>query len=160
MSFDDVVAGLARVRPAPWRLEVERAPTGVVVLDDSYNANPSSMAAALDALARVDVPGRRLAVLGEMRELGELSEPEHAALGDLVGAAAVDALVAVGPEAAPLAAHARAAGVAVTEVPDAASALDAIADFAHPGDAVLVKGSRAVGLELVATALRGTGAHR
>jgi UDP-N-acetylmuramoyl-tripeptide--D-alanyl-D-alanine ligase len=114
------------------------------------------MAAALDALARVDVPGRRLAVLGEMRELGELSVPEHAALGDLVGDTAVDALVAVGPETAPLAAHARAAGVEVTEVVDAAAALDAVTGFVHDGDAVLVKASRAVGLELVATALRGT----
>ena len=66
------------------------------------------------------------------------------------------ALVAVGPETGPLAEHARAAGVAVTEVPDAATALDAVTGFVHDGDAVLVKGSRAVGLELVATALRGT----
>jgi UDP-N-acetylmuramoyl-tripeptide--D-alanyl-D-alanine ligase len=151
-----VAAGLAGVEPAPWRMEVARTADGVVVLDDAYNANPSSMAAALEALARVEVTGRRVAVLGEMRELGALSVPEHAALGDLVGATAVDALVAVGPETAPLAERARAAGVAVTEVPDAATALDAIAGFVHGGDAVLVKGSRAVGLELVATALRGT----
>jgi UDP-N-acetylmuramoyl-tripeptide--D-alanyl-D-alanine ligase len=156
VSFADAAAGLAAVEPAPWRMEVARTADGVVVLDDAYNANPASMAAALEALARVDVPGRRLAVLGEMRELGELSAPEHAALGDLVGAAAIDALVAVGAEAAPLAEHARASGVAVTEVPDASSALEAVTGFVHRGDAVLVKGSRAVGLELVATALRGT----
>ena len=155
VAFDDVASGLARVQPAPWRMEVARSAEGVVVLDDAYNANPSSMAAALEALARVVVPGRRVAVLGEMRELGELSAPEHAALGALVGASAVDALVAVGPEAAPLAAAARAAGVAVAEVADAAAALDATLGFVAPGDAVLVKGSRAVGLELVATALRG-----
>ena len=159
VAFAHVARGLAAVVPAPWRMEVARTAEGVVVLDDAYNANPSSMAAALEALARVEVPGRRVAVLGEMLELGDLSAPEHAALGDLVGAAAVDALVAVGPEAAPLAEHARAAGVAVTEVPDAATALDAIAGFVHGGDAVLVKGSRAVGLELVAIALRGTPSH-
>ncbi len=158
VPFDDVVAALAHVQPAPWRMEVARSVDGVVVLDDAYNANPSSMAAALEALARVDAPGRRVAVLGEMRELGDLSAPEHAALGDLVGAAAVDALVAVGPETAPLAEHARAAGVVVTEVPDAATALESVAGFVRHGDAVLVKGSRAVGLELVATALRGTAA--
>jgi UDP-N-acetylmuramoyl-tripeptide--D-alanyl-D-alanine ligase len=157
VAFDDVTTGLAAVQPAQWRMEVARTPEGLVVLDDAYNANPSSMAAALEALARVEVPGRRVAVLGEMRELGDLSEPEHAALGALVGATAVDALVAVGHEAAPLAAAARAAGVAVTEVPDAATALDAARGFVAPGDAVLVKGSRAVGLELVATALRGAG---
>jgi UDP-N-acetylmuramoyl-tripeptide--D-alanyl-D-alanine ligase len=156
VPFDHVAAGLARVEPAPWRMEVARSAEGVVVLDDAYNANPSSMAAALEALARVEVAGRRIAVLGEMRELGDLSAPEHAALGDLVGATSVDALVAVGPETAPLAEHARAAGVAVTEVLDAATALDAVTGYVHRGDAVLVKGSRAVGLELVATALRGT----
>jgi len=156
VGFDDVAAALAGVQPAPWRMEVARSADGVVVLDDAYNANPSSMAAALEALARVEVPGRRVAVLGEMRELGELSAPEHAALGDLVGVSAIDALVAVGGETAPLAEHARAAGVVVTEVPDAAAALDAVTGSVHRGDAVLVKGSRAVGLELVATALRGT----
>jgi UDP-N-acetylmuramoyl-tripeptide--D-alanyl-D-alanine ligase len=156
VSVADVATGIATVEPAPWRMEIARSADGVMILDDAYNANPSSMAAALEALARLRVPGRRLAVLGEMRELGEFSESEHAALGDLVAATAVDALVAVGPETAPLAAHARAAGVTVTEVRDAAAALDAVSGFVHGGDAVLVKGSRAVGLELVATALRGT----
>jgi UDP-N-acetylmuramoyl-tripeptide--D-alanyl-D-alanine ligase len=157
VAFDDVAAGLATVPPARWRMEVERTEEGVVVLDDAYNANPSSMAVALEALTGVDAPGRRVAVLGEMRELGELSEREHAALGVMVGASAVDMLVTVGPEAAPLAAAARTAGVAVTEVSDAAAALEAVRGFVVPGDAVLVKGSRAVGLELVATALRGRG---
>jgi UDP-N-acetylmuramoyl-tripeptide--D-alanyl-D-alanine ligase len=155
VPFPAVAEAMAAVQPAPWRMELANTGDGLVVLDDAYNANPSSMAAALEALARVPVDGRRLAVLGEMRELGDYSEREHAALGDLVGATAVDALVAVGPETAPLAAHARAAGVAVTEVPDAATALDAVTGYVQPGDAVLVKGSRAVGLELVATALRG-----
>ncbi len=156
VPFAAIASALAAVEPAPWRMEVARTADGLVVLDDAYNANPSSMAAALDALTRIDVPGRRLAVLGEMRELGELSVPEHEALGDLVGESAVDALVAVGPETAPLAARARAAGVAVTEVADADAALDAVTGFVHDGDAVLVKASRAVGLELVAVALRGT----
>ena len=156
VAFDDVAAGLATVEPAPWRMEVVRTADDVMVLDDAYNANPSSMAAALEALARVPVPGRRLAVLGEMRELGDLSAREHAALGVLVGTTAVDVLIAVGPEAAPLAEAARSAGVSVTEVPDAAAALEAVSGFVVAGDAVLVKGSRAVGLELVATALRGT----
>jgi UDP-N-acetylmuramoyl-tripeptide--D-alanyl-D-alanine ligase len=156
VPFDAVVAGLATVQPAPWRMEVARTADGVVVLDDAYNANPSSMAAALEALARIEVAGRRVAVLGEMLELGALSASEHATLGDLVGATAVDTLVAVGPEAAPMAERARAAGVAVTEVPDAATALETVSEFVHGGDAVLVKGSRAVGLELVAIALRGS----
>jgi UDP-N-acetylmuramoyl-tripeptide--D-alanyl-D-alanine ligase len=64
VPFDAVAAGLTAVQPAPWRMEVAQTPDGVVVLDDAYNANPSSMVAALDALAHVEVPGRRLAVLG------------------------------------------------------------------------------------------------
>ncbi len=155
VAFDDLAMGLATVQPARWRMEVVRTDDGIVVLDDAYNANPSSMTAALEALASVDVPGRRLAVLGEIRELGELSEREHTVLGAVVGASAVDALVTVGAQAVPLAAAARAAGVTVTDVPDAAAALEVVRDSVAAGDAVLVKGSRAVGLELVATALRG-----
>jgi UDP-N-acetylmuramoyl-tripeptide--D-alanyl-D-alanine ligase len=155
VAIDDVAAALAGVEPARWRMEVARTADGVVVLDDAYNANPSSMAAALEALARIETTGRRVAVLGEMLELGQLSAAEHATLGDLVGATPVEVLVAVGPATAPMAEHARAAGVAVTEVPDAAAALEAVAEFVQPGDAVLVKASRAVGLELVATQLRG-----
>ena len=76
VAFDEIAASLATVQPAPWRMEVVRTADDVVILDDAYNANPSSMAVALEALARVEVRGRRLAVLGEMRELGELSERE------------------------------------------------------------------------------------
>jgi UDP-N-acetylmuramoyl-tripeptide--D-alanyl-D-alanine ligase len=94
-------------------------------------------------------------VLGEMRELGDHSIEEHAGVGDLVGARRIDVLVAVGAETVPMAEHAERAGVSVTRVVDASAALEAVADFVHDGDAVLVKGSRAVGLELVATALRG-----
>ncbi len=72
VAFDDVATGLSSVQPAAWRMEVARTADGLVVLDDAYNANPSSMAAALEALARIEVSGRRLAVLGEMRELGAL----------------------------------------------------------------------------------------
>ena len=138
-------------------MEVARTADGVVVLDDAYNANPSSMAAALEALARVEVPGRRIAVLGEMRELGDLSAPEHAALGELVGATGVDALVAVGPETAPLAergARRRASRSPRCPTPPPRSTRSRASS--RRGDAVLVKGSRAVGLERVATALRGT----
>ncbi len=157
VAFDDVAAALATVQPAPWRMQIERAPSGLLVLDDSYNANPSSMAAAVRALGDLDVPGARVAVLGDMRELGELSAPEHAAIGALVAELGIDALVAVGAETAPLAAGARAGGVPVVEAPDAAGAVDAAIRLVEADGAVLVKGSRAVGLEIVASALRGPG---
>jgi UDP-N-acetylmuramoyl-tripeptide--D-alanyl-D-alanine ligase len=155
VPFDAVVAGLATAQPAPWRMEVVRAASGLLVLDDSYNANPASMAAALRALARLDVSGRRVAVLGDMRELGGNSAREHTAIGELVADLSVDVLVAVGPETAPMAAAARERGIDTLDAPDATAALAAVAARVDPHDAVLVKGSRAVGLELVTAGLTG-----
>ena len=70
VPFDAVAAGLAAVEPGGGRMELLRAASGALVLDDAYNASPASMAAALQALASVRADGRRIAVLGEMRELG------------------------------------------------------------------------------------------
>jgi UDP-N-acetylmuramoyl-tripeptide--D-alanyl-D-alanine ligase len=155
---EQVAAGLESVRPAAWRMEVLRAGRGVVVLHDAYNANPSSTEAALRALAQIDTDGRRVAVLGELRELGSHSEAEHARIGRMVAELGIDELVAVGPEAEPLAAAAaRGSGVDVELVADAPAALDAVLATVGPGDAVLVKGSRAVGLEQVAHALAAEG---
>jgi UDP-N-acetylmuramoyl-tripeptide--D-alanyl-D-alanine ligase len=154
-----VVQGLETVRPATWRMEVLHADRDVVVLHDAYNANPSSTAAALRTLAQIDTSGRRVAVLGEMRELGDHSEEEHAGIGRMVAALGIDELVAVGPEAAPLADAARGGGVGVEVVADADAALHALQALLGPGDAVLVKGSRAVGLERVAQALASEGAR-
>ena len=149
-----IVAGaLESVRPAVWRMEVLHADRGVVVLHDAYNANPSSTAAALRALAQIDTSGRRVAVLGEMLELGAHSEQEHARIGRMVADLGIDELVAVGAETGPLAAAARDGDVGVELVADAPAALDALLATLGPGDAVLVKGSRAVGLEQVAHAL-------
>jgi UDP-N-acetylmuramoyl-tripeptide--D-alanyl-D-alanine ligase len=107
------------------------------------------------ALAHVATTGRRLAVFGAMLELGEHSEAEHAAIGRLVAARGIDVLVTVGDEAAPAAAAARAAGVEVHEVPDAAAAAALVVPLVHDRDVVLVKGSRAVGLDAVARELTG-----
>jgi UDP-N-acetylmuramoyl-tripeptide--D-alanyl-D-alanine ligase len=152
-AVDAVVAGLESVTPAPWRMDLMRTGTGGVIVNDAYNANPASTAAALRALALVDTGGRHVAVLGDMRELGEHSVDEHARIGRLAAELAVDLVVAVGDETGPLADAAAAGSVAVTRVPDAASAIDAVRALVAPGDAVLVKGSRAVGLEDVVRAL-------
>ena len=151
VPFDDVAAGLATVRAARRAHGAgAHAPTACVVLDDAYNANPASMAAALEALAGVDVAGRRIAVLGEMLELGD-AQRRRARRGRRPRRRRRRStlLVAVGPRTRHRSPpRARAAGVAVTEVPDAAAALDAAArGCVAAGDAVLVKGSRAVGLE-------------
>ncbi|MET0626960.1 MAG: UDP-N-acetylmuramoyl-tripeptide--D-alanyl-D-alanine ligase [Acidimicrobiia bacterium] len=155
VPFEAVVAGLESAHPAAWRMEVLHTPGGAVVLHDAYNANPASTEAALRALAQLDTNGRRVAVLGEMRELGAYSEPEHTRIGHLVAALGIDVLVSVGPETKPLAAaaHADDADIDVHVVADAPGALDAVRSVLGDDDAVLVKGSRAVGLESVAHAL-------
>jgi UDP-N-acetylmuramoyl-tripeptide--D-alanyl-D-alanine ligase len=149
---DEISAGLSTARGSAQRMELRTSTSGVRVLDDSYNANPTSMAAALRALARLPVSGRRVAVLGEMRELGPQSDELHAEIGGLVVEAGVDHLVAVGPGGSAIAAGTD-EKVRVTEVADAGEAVDALAELVAGGDAVLVKASRAVGLERVADAV-------
>jgi UDP-N-acetylmuramoyl-tripeptide--D-alanyl-D-alanine ligase len=154
VPFPALVESLGAVEPAPWRMEVSRAPSGALVIDDCYNANPSSATAAVGALAQVNAAGRRIAVLGEMLELGDHSAEEHAALGRLVAERGIDVLVVVGDEAAPTAAAARAiGGVEVYEAADAAAAAALVVPIVRDRDVVLVKGSRAVGLEAVAREL-------
>lgn len=125
------------------------------VLDDSYNANPASMAAALQALADRPSPGARFAALGEMLELGDAARELHREIGALAGAASVAHLYTRGPHAADMADAARAAGVREAEVLEDHSAMaEAIAAQARPGDVLLVKGSRGMHMEKVIEALR------
>ena len=148
-----VAAGLAATTTAAWRMQLTTSPGGIVVLNDAYNASPSSMQAALHALGDLPATGRRVAVLGDMLELGAHAEEEHAAIGALVATVGVDLLVAVGPHSAVTAAHAARAGIVVLTASDRDQAHALVAANVQPGDAVLVKASRAVGLESVAEAL-------
>jgi UDP-N-acetylmuramoyl-tripeptide--D-alanyl-D-alanine ligase len=127
---------------------------GIVVVDDSYNANPTSTIAALASLAAMDVPGRRVAVLGVMAEIGDGHVVEHRRVGARA-AAVVDTLVVVGDDAAGLAAGARSAGLDDVEVVDGPSgAVDVLAARGlAPGDAVLVKASRVAALDRVVDAV-------
>ena len=122
------------------------------MIDESYNANPASMRATLGVLAAE--PGRHVAVLGEMRELGAASADYHAALADPVLAARADPVLLVGEAMAPLAA-ALEGKADIVHVPDAAAALDRLAAMLVPGDAVLIKGSNGVGLSRVVAGLKG-----
>jgi UDP-N-acetylmuramoyl-tripeptide--D-alanyl-D-alanine ligase len=127
---------------------------GVTLIDDSYNANPMSMRAALDELAASaerEQAQRRVAVLGDMLELGPQETEFHAAIGEHAKAAGVDLLVTVGPRAA---AMTEGFGGEAHSVLDAAEAAELVPSLIRPGDLVLVKASRGVGLELVCTALR------
>ena len=123
-----------------------------LVIDESYNANPSSMAATLAVLA--NEPGRHLAVLGEMRELGAGSDAYHAALAEPILAANVEWALLVGEAMAPLA-RALEGRAKIVHVLGAAEALERLRGKLAPGDAVLVKGSNGVGLSRVVAGLSG-----
>ena len=123
-----------------------------LLIDESYNANPASMRATLKTLAATNVSGRRIAVLGAMRELGEGSDAFHAELAEPIAAACVDYALLVGEEMGPLA-KALGQKVKMTHVPDAASAAEALRREIRPGDAILVKGSNSVGLSALVEAL-------
>jgi UDP-N-acetylmuramoyl-tripeptide--D-alanyl-D-alanine ligase len=126
-------------------------PSGVVVINDCYNANPMSMRAALEDLAG-SARGRRVAVLGDMLELGPDERRLHAEVGARAREAGVEVLVTVGPLAAEMAAGYN--GGTVHQLSTAAEAASRLPDLLAPGDTVLVKGSRGVGLEVVAQALQ------
>ena len=153
VPLDAVVAALAAAQTATWRMELTESDDHVIVVNDAYNASPSSMRAALETFGRLSQPGRRIAVLGEMLELGPIGVDEHARVGDLVADAGVAALVTVGGGTDELAAAAKARGVEVVAVPDRDAAVSVLRTMVLPGDAVLVKASRLVGLETVAAAL-------
>lgn len=128
-----------------------RAANGALVIDESYNANPASMRATLAVLA--EEPGRHIAILGEMRELGEDSADYHAGLAEPILAARVEWALLVGESMAPLAA-ALEGRVNFVHVPDAKAAREALAAIIAPDDVVLIKGSNGVGLSRVVAALR------
>ncbi|MEA2677695.1 MAG: UDP-N-acetylmuramoyl-tripeptide--D-alanyl-D-alanine ligase [Chloroflexota bacterium] len=153
-----IVAGLAQPFSVPHRTTLVGAGDWRI-LDDTYNAAPDSMAAALDLLA--SLPGRRVAVLGEMLELSDLSDEAHRTVGEHAARVA-QLLVAVGPFASLYAAGARAAGMdatAIVETPDREAALGQLERRLRPGDIVLVKASRGAELDLLVDDLRRLGEH-
>ena len=143
----EVADGSLDVEFSPLREEEIELAGGTLLINDCYNANPLSMRAALDHLAERAGSRRRVAVLGEMAELGENAAAYHREVGESVAGAGVDELVAVGELA-------RGYGEAAKWFATAADAADAVRDLVQPGDVVLVKGSRAVGLETVTAKLR------
>jgi UDP-N-acetylmuramoyl-tripeptide--D-alanyl-D-alanine ligase len=153
----DTAAALAAAEPlSRWRMEVAERADGLTVINDAYNASPESMRAALKSLKHIAGARRCWAVLGEMRELGSSSLAEHDAIGRLVVRLDVQRLVVVGEGARPI--H-QAAGLEGSwghesmYVPDAEAALRVLRDQVRHDDVVLVKASRAAGLELIASEL-------
>ncbi|MEU1025610.1 MULTISPECIES: UDP-N-acetylmuramoyl-tripeptide--D-alanyl-D-alanine ligase [unclassified Streptomyces] len=158
MSVDEIALALSEAGTlSRWRMEVTERPDGVTVVNDAYNANPESMRAALRALAAIGKGRRTWAVLGQMAELGDEGLAEHDAVGRLAVRLNVSKLVAVGGREASwlqLGAYNEGSwGEESVHVSDAQAAIDLLRSELRPGDVVLVKASRSVGLERVASAL-------
>ena len=144
--------GARRVKLSRWRGEEAPLPGDGVLINDCYNANPLSMTAALEHLAERAGARRKVAVLGDMAELGPGAPSYHREVGAAASRAGVDVLVAVGPLARSYLDGAR--GVPVTRwSPTVDQALAALRGLLQPGDCVLLKGSRAMGLEAIGEAL-------
>ena len=152
----EIADGLRRFEPLPGRCKV-REVGGIKVIDDSYNASPLAMQAALDLLGQLATPSRRVAVLGDMCELGTVSTDLHRRAGrNVVTRGTADFLVACGQHGRDYVAGAVAAGMpkdSCAVETDAQSAAAAVASAVRPGDVVLVKGSRSVGMECIVAAL-------
>jgi len=152
LSLEDVVCGLHEATFSKWRMETFQSASGVTVINDAYNANPVSMRAALSALGDVPTRGRRIAVLGDMAELGSLAELAHFQLGEEIASSATDILVTVGERGRRIAEGALAAGMdghSVRPCATSAEASEVLDDIVGSGDTVLVKASRVMGLERV-----------
>jgi UDP-N-acetylmuramoyl-tripeptide--D-alanyl-D-alanine ligase len=153
LRVSEIADALREFRPVSrWRMEFAETSDGVTVINDAYNANPESVRAALDTLAAVAAGratdgGRSIAVLGELRELGAATHDCHAELGRYASALGIDRVVAVGEGASTIAEAAGERGMAVADIEHA---LTLIRPALRSGDVVLVKASRAAGLERLA----------
>jgi len=149
---DAIRHGLAGLKPVPGRLCPRRCPGGLRLIDDSYNANPDSVRAAIEVLA--ELPDRRWLVLGDLAELGSDAEALHRGLGETARAAGVEVLYTVGALSA---ATTEAFGPGGKHFQDQASLISALRGRLGPHDLVLVKGSRAAAMEQVVNAICGEG---
>jgi UDP-N-acetylmuramoyl-tripeptide--D-alanyl-D-alanine ligase len=157
LSGGMIAQGLSRFRPTAMRSQVV-INQGVKLIVDCYNANPASMKAAVRLLAQTGTKRKKIAVLGDMLELGTNAAQMHEEVGEFLARQNIDQLVACGVLGRHLAKGAKQAGLdqsRILEVPDARAAAAAVRTVVKPGDAVLIKASRGMKLELVADVLRG-----
>jgi len=153
-SFTEVAGRLETATVSPWRMEVSKIAWGggqITVVNDAYNANPDSMASALETVAAI--PGRHVAVLGKMHELGGFEAEAHRETGALAASLGFSVL-AVGDDPG----LAEAAGKSAESVSDVAAAIERLRTMVSAGDVILIKASRAAGLESVAAGLEETSA--
>jgi UDP-N-acetylmuramoyl-tripeptide--D-alanyl-D-alanine ligase len=158
VPLDDVVECAGTLRPARHRGEMVKLRSGVTLVDDSYNSSPAALLRTLEAVGRDRTHHRKIAVLGEMLELGAFAQPLHVECGQAAVKAGISRLVAVGGvAAAALAGAARDAGLhgeAAVHVGTSAEAAELLLASVAPGDLVLVKGSRGIGTDLVVERLK------
>jgi UDP-N-acetylmuramoyl-tripeptide--D-alanyl-D-alanine ligase len=155
-SVAECAAALKGAAVSPWRMDVRDRGDGVRIVNDAYNANPTSMAAALKAARWMARDRRCVAVLGEMAELGDAAVEEHDRVGEQVARLGIEELVTIGELGRVVARAATREGVEpghVRECASAGEALTALRDLVRPGDVVLIKASRAVGLDRLASSL-------
>jgi UDP-N-acetylmuramoyl-tripeptide--D-alanyl-D-alanine ligase len=154
LDREAIARGLAECKPAKMRLQLSEH-NGVRILDDAYNANADSMLAALQTLRELPCKGRRVAVLGDMAELGAYSEAAHEEVGRRAAELGVGQLFAIGKMASVMARGARQAGLnRVFEFADVETAAAAVKSFVKQGDVLLLKASRAARLERISERLR------
>jgi UDP-N-acetylmuramoyl-tripeptide--D-alanyl-D-alanine ligase len=155
LTEDDIKAGLANASSPDMRLQLQ--PTGgVTVLNDAYNANPASMKAALETASLLPTSGRRIAILADMLELGKSSDRFHREIGEFAATLPFHAVVCIGPQAKVIVEAAKAKGMQadrISHFPDSAAAALEVPKWLDNGDLVLLKGSRGMRLERIATAI-------
>lgn len=157
VPLDESADALRAATISHWRMETFMTADGMRVINDAYNANPESMAAALKAARVMARHGRLIAVLGHMAELGPIADEQHERLGELAARLPVDRLIAVGEAAKLIAVAGLREGVEpgnVAAYDDPADALADVREHSSSGDVVLFKGSRVAGLETIAETLR------
>jgi UDP-N-acetylmuramoyl-tripeptide--D-alanyl-D-alanine ligase len=153
LSLEECATGLSKLRLTKGRLE-QKLVRGIHILDDTYNANPDSVAAALRTLASMPAVGRRIAVLGRMGELGAEAENGHRLVGEVAAQAHVDIVIGVGEEAKWITEAAWRGGVEkVVHVESTEEATKILRELARPGDLVLIKGSRSARMERIVEGL-------
>lgn len=161
ISWEGIERGVSEVKPAYHRGVIIPLPNGATIYDDTYNSNPYALGRTLELMALADVQGRRIAVIGDMLELGEQELQFHRDSGKGIPRA-IDVVVGVGKRAPSLLEGAREAGFAddaLHHFADAQAAGAFLQNFVREGDLVLIKGSRGVGLDKAVTMLQNEGAH-
>jgi UDP-N-acetylmuramoyl-tripeptide--D-alanyl-D-alanine ligase len=154
LSLEECAAGIGKLQLTKGRLE-QKVVRGIQILDDTYNANPDSMAAALRTLSTLPTSGRRIAVLGAMGELGIEAERGHRSVGEVAASIGIDCVIAVGQPAAWIAEAATSGGVKrVEKVGTAEEATTLLGSLAQEGDIVLIKGSRSAKMERIVEGLQ------